>query len=425
MFLDKVCKRTIEITCGSIVDYACSYSEYVHRRQERIEHQKAIFENQQKEIADIEKFIERFRYKSSKAKQVQSRIKLMEKMDIVEIDDIDTSRINFRFAPAPTSDRVVFEAENLYKAYDVKPVLKNLNFVIQRKEKIAFVGRNGEGKTTLIRILQQELEPTSGKLTVGSMVKTGYYAQNQNMLLSPSKTVFETIDDIAVGEMRLKVRAILGSFLFGKDDIEKKVSVLSGGEKARLALAKLLLNPYNVLILDEPTNHLDMQSKDVLKNALLHYDGTLLIVSHDRDFLQGLTDKIFEFKEGQIKEYIGDIGYYLEKRNLQSLQSLETTQQPKVNPIPNNDNNKLSWKGQKQKESQIRKLEKQIKDQENIIQTIEQTIAQLNEKLSNTEHYQQDISSGELYQQYQTAQKDLEQAMKQWETLSNQLEMMK
>ena len=426
MFLDKVCKRTIEITLGSIFDYNCNYSQYVTRRVERIEHQKAVYENQQKEIADIEKFIERFRYKASKAKQVQSRVKLLEKMDVIEVDDMDTSRIHFLFAKAPTVDRVVFEAENLDKAYSTKPVLKNLNFVIQRKEKIAFVGRNGEGKTTLIRLLHQELQATAGKLSIGQMVKVGYYAQNQNTLLDQKKTVFETIDDIAVGDMRVKVRGILGSFLFDSDDIEKKVSVLSGGEKARLALAKLLLNPYNVLILDEPTNHLDMQSKDVLKNALLHYDGTLILVSHDRDFLQGLTDKVFEFKDGNIKEYIGDIQYYIDKRNLESLKSLEIKQQS----IPSKSKeqevqNKLSWEEQKQKDSQLRKLERQVEKQEQLIQQLENELEQLNQKLSDTENYQQQISSGELYKQYQQKQVLLEEAVGLWEELSMELEQIK
>ena len=423
MFLDKVCKRTIEITLGSIADYNCNYSEYVNRRVERIEHQKSVFENQQKEISDIERFIERFRYKSSKAKQVQSRIKLLEKMDVVEIDELDTSHINFLFAPAPQLDRVVFEAENLCKSYSEKAVLQNLNFVIQRKEKVAFIGRNGEGKTTLIRLLHSELQPTSGKLNMGSMVKIGYYAQNQNALLNPKKTVFETIDDVAVGDMRTKVRGILGSFLFDNDDIEKKVAVLSGGEKARLALAKLLLKPYNVLILDEPTNHLDMRSKDVLKNALLHYDGTLILVSHDRDFLQGLTDKVFEFKGGNIKEYIGDIEYYMEKRNVSSLQSLEI-RQPKINSAEKDEgkNSKLSWEEQKQKESARRKLEKQIETQEAKIQGLEQSISELDKKLSNTESYQQEIASGELYKQYQGYQISLEQAVNEWENLSVQLE---
>ena len=418
MFLDKVCKRTIEITLGSIVDYSCNYSEYVTRRMERIEHQKSVFENQQKEISDIERFIERFRYKSTKAKQVQSRIKMLEKMDKIEVDDVDTSHIHFLFATAPQSDRVVFEAENLCKSYNVTPVLQNLNFVIQRKEKIAFVGRNGEGKTTLIRMLHQELQPSSGKLQIGSMVKIGYYAQNQNAFLDNKKTVFETIDDIAVGDMRKKVRSILGGFLFDNEDIEKKVGVLSGGEKARLALAKLLLNPYNVLILDEPTNHLDMRSKDVLKNALLRYDGTLILVSHDRDFLQGLTDKVFEFKDRNIKEYIGDIQYYIEKRRIDSLQSLET-KQPKISPINKDENKtqKLSWKEQKQKDSTRRKLEKQIENQENKIHNLEQVIKELDEKLANTELYQQEIASGELYKQYQNHQTALEQAINEWEKL--------
>jgi ATP-binding cassette subfamily F protein 3 len=422
MFLDKVCKRTIEITLGSVVDYNCNYSEYVTRRMERIEHQKSVFENQQKEIADIERFIERFRYKSTKAKQVQSRIKMLKKMDVVEVDEVDSSHIHFLFAPAPPSDRVVFEAENLCKSYGEKSVLKNLNFVVQRKEKIAFVGRNGEGKTTLIRMLNRELEHTSGKLNIGSMIKAGYYAQNQNILLDAKKTVFETIDDIAVGDMRTKVRGILGSFLFDNDDIEKKVSVLSGGEKARLALAKLLLNPYNVLILDEPTNHLDMRSKDVLKNALLRYDGTLILVSHDRDFLQGLTDRVFEFKDGNIKEYIGDIQYYIEKRNIDSLQSLES-RQPKINTINKEENKtqKLSWEEQKQKDSIRRKLEKQIENQENKIHNLEQAIKELEEKLSDTQHYQQQIASGELYKQYQTHQTSLEEAIGEWEKLSNEL----
>ncbi|MDR0368118.1 MAG: ABC-F family ATP-binding cassette domain-containing protein [Bacteroidales bacterium] len=423
MFLDKVCKRTIEITCGSIADYHCNYSEYVHRRLERIEHQKAVYENQQKEIADTEKFIERFRYKANKAKQVQSRIKLLEKMDIVEVDDIDTSRIHFLFAPAPPVDRVVFEANNLSKSYTAKPVLRQLNFVIQRKEKIAFVGRNGEGKTTLIRLLHQELQPTAGTLSIGQMVKAGYYAQNQNTLLDPKKTVFETIDDIAVGDIRPKVRGILGSFLFDNDDIEKKVSVLSGGEKARLALAKLLLNPYNVLILDEPTNHLDMQSKDVLKNALLHYDGTLILVSHDRDFLQGLTDKVFEFKDGTVKEYIGDIQYYIDKRRLESLHSLEIKQpSTSVKNKEQSGEKKLSWEEQKQKESQLRKLERQIEKQEQLISQLENELNDLNTKLSDVVRYKEQISSGELFKQYQEKQALLEEATGLWEAFSLELE---
>jgi ATP-binding cassette subfamily F protein 3 len=421
MFLDKVCKRTIEITMGRIFDYNCTYSQYVVRRMERIEHQKAVFENQQKEINDIEKFIERFRYKASKAKQVQSRVKLLGKMNHAEVDELDTSHIHFLFAPSPSSDRVVFEAENLCKSYTEKPVLQNLNFVIQRKEKIAFVGRNGEGKSTLIRMLYEDLQATSGVLRVGSMVKIGYYAQNQNTLLDPAKTVFATIDDIAVGDMRTKVRGILGSFLFGNDEMEKKVSVLSGGEKARLALAKLLLKPYNVLILDEPTNHLDMQSKDVLKNALLRYDGTLLLVSHDRDFLQGLTDKVFELKHGGIKEYLGDIGYYLDKRNVESLQQIEAkqtrTMTPEDSPSKNN-----SWQQQKQKDRSIQKLKRRIAKQEELINGLETEIKLLSEKFANIGHYKQEIVSGEFYGHYKKLQMDLSQAMSEWEQWSVALE---
>jgi len=416
---------------------------------ERIEHQKQVFQNQQKEVEAIEKFIERFRYKASKAKQVQSRIKLIEKMDLVEVDDLDTSHIHFLFAPAPNCNRVVFEAKNLSKSYQnqerhcgldpqspankgilkqvqndgIISVLNNLNFVVQRGEKIAFVGRNGEGKTTLIRLLHQELPITSGELSIGSMVKIGYYAQNQNSLLDPQKTVFQTIDDIALGDMRTKVRGILGSFLFGTDDIEKKVSVLSGGEKARLALAMLLLNPYNVLILDEPTNHLDMQSKDVLKNALLRYNGTLILVSHDRDFLQGLTDKVFEFKDGTIKEYLGDIQYYINKRKLDSLQSLELKLQKTVQASKDGKTEKkFSWEEQKQYDSQQRKLAKQLEKEEENITRLEKELEALSQKLSDTEHYQAEIASGELYKQYQATQTTLEQAMATWESLSMELE---
>jgi len=422
MFLDSVCKRTIEITLGKIVDYNCNYSLYVERRMERIEHQKQVFENQQKEIESIEKFIERFRYKATKAKQVQSKIKQIKKMDLVEVDDLDTSHIHFLFAPAPKCDRVVFEAKNLSKAYQVKPILNNVNFVVQRGEKIAFVGRNGEGKTTLIRLLHQELPITSGELSVGSTVKIGYYAQNQNTLLNPNKTVFETIDDAAVGDMRTKVRSILGSFLFGNDDIEKKVSVLSGGEKSRLALAMLLLNPYNVLILDEPTNHLDMRSKDVLKNALLRYNGTLILVSHDRDFLQGLTDKVFEFKDGNIKEYLGDIQYYIDKRKLDSLRSLEAKSQQTAIVKDGKTENKLSWEEQKQYDSLLRKLTKQLEKEEDNITKLEEELAELTRKLSDTEHYQAEIASGELYKQYQTLQTKLTKAMAEWERISLELE---
>ncbi|HOS16011.1 MAG TPA: ABC-F family ATP-binding cassette domain-containing protein, partial [Bacteroidales bacterium] len=425
-FLNKVCNRTIEITLGKIEDYNCNYSTYVGRRKERIASQKQAFENQQKEIEAIENFIERFRYKATKAKQVQSRVKLLEKMDVIEVDEIDTSKIHFLFPPAPNCNRVVFEAENLSKKYDTKEVLQNVNFAIENKEKIAFVGKNGEGKTTLMRILHHELQHTTGNLHRGEMVKIGYYAQNQNLLLDSKKTVFETMDDVAVGEIRTKIRGILGSFLFSNDDIDKKVSVLSGGEKARLALAKLLLEPYNVLLLDEPTNHLDMASKDVLKNALLRYNGTLIIVSHDRDFLQGLTDKVFEFRNKTVKVHLGDIQDYLDKTNLQSLELLNTKTSDLQSTTTDSESDfKMQWEKQKQKDSSIRKLEKQIEKIENEIQTKEKLLEELNSKLCTPEHYAEEVNSGSLYNQYQSLQKEIAVLVEKWEKSSLEREAMK
>ncbi|MDD3280978.1 MAG: ABC-F family ATP-binding cassette domain-containing protein [Bacteroidales bacterium] len=425
-FLNKVAKRTIEITLGKIEDYNCNYSTYVSRRLERIAHQKQVFENQQKEIQAIEQFIERFRYKSTKAKQVQSRVKMLEKMEVVEVDELDTSHIHFLFPNAPNCNRVVFEAEKLSKQYDEKHVLTDVNFVIENQEKVAFIGKNGEGKTTLMRILHQELPLTSGRLHRGELVKIGYYAQNQNLLLDPSKTVFQTLDDIAVGDIRLKIRGILGSFLFSTDDIDKKVSVLSGGEKARLAIAKLLLEPYNVLLLDEPTNHLDMQSKDVLKNALLRYNGTLILVSHDRDFLQGLSDKVFEFKDKTVKVHLGDIQEYLEKRQLESLQSLNThAHNGSTSQQHSESDTKSQWEKQKQKESALRKASKHIEKIENDIHRMEEAMEEINRRLSDPEHHVDDIASGALYKQYQDYQKKVEKLVSEWEIQCMELEKLK
>jgi ATP-binding cassette subfamily F protein 3 len=299
-FLDAVTNRTIEISLARITDYKASYSKYVQLREEQREKQKAAYDNQQKQIADIERFIERFRYKDTKAKQVQSRVKMLEKMDRVEVDEMDFSKIHFRFPPAPHSGKIVYEANQLSKSYDNHQVLNELEFVIEKGESIAFVGRNGEGKSTLSKIIVNDLDYT-GEGKLGHKVEIGYFAQNQAELLDQEKTVFATIDDVATGDLRTKVKNILGSFLFSGDDLEKKVKVLSGGEKSRLAIAQMLLKPVNLLVMDEPTNHLDMQSKDVLKSALLQFDGTLLIVSHDRDFLQGLTNKVFEFRNKKIR----------------------------------------------------------------------------------------------------------------------------
>ncbi len=426
-FINKVCQRTIEITLGKIEDYNCNYSTYIERRQERIAYQRQIAENQQKEIEAIEQFIERFRYKASKAKQVQSRIKMLEKMDVVKVEEIDKSHIHFLFPPAPNCNRVVFESENLTKYFDDKLVLQKVNFVIEHQERVAFIGKNGEGKTTLIRILQKELSASSGKLHRGELVKIGYYAQNQNLLLDHTKTVFQTMDDIAVGDIRLKIRNILGSFLFTDEDIDKKVNVLSGGEKARLALAKLLLEPYNVLLLDEPTNHLDMQSKEVLKNALLRYNGTLILVSHDRDFLQGLITKIVEFKNKTIKVHLSDIDEYLKKRKIESLQLLNSknTFTSSLKSDITNTETKNQWELQKQKESDLRKFAKQIEYIETEIQQTELAIEEMNWKLSLPENHVNENVSKELYQEYQSLQQKLEQSITKWEFLCNEYDTLK
>ncbi len=321
-FLDNVSKRTLEIELGKFYDYKASYSEYLDMRESRLESQLAAFNNQQQQIRQIERFIERFRYKNTKSRQVQSRIKLLEKMDEIEIENFDQSGIHFRFPPFQASGKVVVEAENLIKSYEDFLVLKDLNFTILKGDRVAFVGKNGEGKTTLAKIITGKLD-FNGKMQLGYNVSIAYYAQNPAEMLDPEITVYDTIDRVAVGDIRPKIRTMLGGFLFSGDDIDKKVKVLSGGEKARLALAKLLLEPANLLVLDEPTNHLDMQSKDILKSALLQYKGTLLIVSHDRDFLQGLTNKVFEFRNRQVKEYIGDIYDFLEARKIASLKELE------------------------------------------------------------------------------------------------------
>ena len=422
-FLNNVCRRTIEITLGHIEDYKCCYNDYVERRLERIAHQQKVFENQQKEINDIEAFIERFRYKATKAKQVQSRIKMLEKMDVVQVDELDTSRIHFLFPPAPKCNRVVFEAEDLCQAYEPsKTILEKINLVIENQEKVAFIGKNGEGKSTMMKLLMQEIFPLSGKLHIGDMVKIGYYAQNQNQKLDHSRTVFQTLDDVAVGDMRTKVRGILGSFLFDEDDLEKKVGVLSGGEKARLALAKLLLEPYNVLLLDEPTNHLDMTSKDVLKNALLRYDGTLVIVSHDRDFLQGLTDKVIEFKNRKVKVHLGDIQEYLDQRKIESLETL-SARTATVATTENSDNSgKNQWEDKKRRDSQLRKLEKNVRLLETAIDAKEGELSACSEKLNDSEHYAADIASGALYKEYQRLKDEVDALMKEWENASAELE---
>ena len=417
-FLDRVTNRTVEITCGSIQDYKCSYSQYVEQRLERIEHQQAAYENQQQQIAQIERFIERFRYKATKARQVQSRLKMLEKMDRVEVDEYDTSSIAFKFPPAPHSGRMVVEAKQLSLGYDTQNVLNKIDFHLERGERVAFVGRNGEGKSTMVKAIVGELAPQGGELNLGYQVVIGYYAQNQAKLLDPEKTVFETIDDVAVGDIRPKIRTILGSFLFDTEATEKKVKVLSGGEKARLALAKLLLSPFNLLILDEPTNHLDMPSKDVLKNALLQYEGSLILVSHDRDFLEGLSTKTYEFKDKQLKGYTGDVYDFLAERKLQSLNELQKKQATAAVGEKAPSSNKENYERRKEQEAADRKKKNKLRKIEDEVETLQQKVAEIEAKLAQPDKYAAEMSSGELYKQYEDAKQQLEEKEMEWLELS-------
>ena len=413
-FLDHITIRTIEISCGKIYDYKCSYSEFIERREERIDIQKAAFDNQQREIKEIEAFIERFRYKATKAKQVQSRVKQLEKMDMVQIDDQDKSVMHFKFPPAPHSGKVTLELENVSKSYGEKNILNNINLLIPRGEKIAFVGRNGEGKSTLSKIIAGVLD-YEGEVKLGHEVKIGYYAQNQQDMLDPEKTVFETLDDVATGDMRVKVKSLLGAFLFGGEAIEKKVKVLSGGEKARLSLAKMLLFPTNLLILDEPTNHLDMLSKDILKSALLQFDGTLIIVSHDRDFLQGLTNKVYEFRKPNIKEYIGDIYDFLEEKKMKELDDLNKKQ--KSQPAIENtvSQGKLYYELKKQNDRETKRIEREIKKIEEQIESVELEIAEMDDIMSSPDKHPDVNLDNEWYNRYGEKKAKLQELMDQWE----------
>ena len=423
IFLDRITQRTIEISLGKIYDYKASYSQYEQMRKERMDHQMSAYNNQQKQIADTEKFINRFRYQATKARQVQSRIKLLEKIDRIEIDEMDNSSIYFRFPPAPHAGKVIIEANNLTKNYGNKNVLSNLSFLINKGDRIAFVGKNGEGKTTLSRIIVQDLNFT-GELKHGHNVKLGYYAQNQSELLNPDITVLETIDEAAVGEIRTRIRAILGSFLFDADDIEKKVKVLSGGEKSRLALARLLLSPVNFLVLDEPTNHLDMRSKDILKQALLKFDGTLVVVSHDRYFLHGLTNRVFEFKNHTVREHLGDIYDFLNSRKIESLRELELSKKTLPDKKKKTDlsANQAIRKHKKQAEKELRKIKNQIEKSEERIAFLEKEVVKTDKMLINPETYKDVLADKEFYSNYEKLKKQLGAEMKQWEQLQKQME---
>ncbi len=417
VFLDSITKRTIEIANGKIYDYKAAYSKYEILRKERIEQQIAAYTNQQKMIQETEKFIERFRYKATKAVQVQSRIKQLEKVERIEIDETDVSNLGFKFPESPRSGDIVIDMENMTKRYTEKAILKNIWLTIERGKKIAFVGKNGEGKTTLVRVITGELD-YEGIIKIGHNVKIGYFAQNQEKELDDNKTVYEILDDIAVGDVRLKIRSILGSFLFRGEDIDKKVEVLSGGERSRLALAKLMLEPYNLLILDEPTNHLDMHSKDVLKNALKKYDGTILVVSHDRYFLDGLVDEIYEFGNQKIKKHAGDIMLFMKKKRIENLKSIEKNKITKATKINfETSSNKELYLKRKEAEKEIRKISKEIEKTEKRIEELETSIKKSEIELSSGK----EITDELFYDNFSKAKKEIEEKMYEWEILTEQL----
>ncbi len=424
-FLDNVTQRTIELSLGVAYDYRVSYSKYVELHRERREQQMAAYRNQQKMIEDTQDFIDRFRYKSTKAVQVQSRIKQLDKLDIIEVDDEDLTSLNIKFPPAPRSGDTVVEAKEVSKSFGSRLIFSGANFTVQRGEKVAFVGRNGEGKTTMSRIIIGELD-YDGHNRIGHNVSIGYFAQNQDELLNNSLTVLETIDNVAVGNVRLKMRDILGAFLFRGDDVDKKVGVLSGGERNRLAMAKLMLQPYNLLVLDEPTNHLDMRSKDILKDALLKFDGTLIVVSHDREFLNGLVNKVYEFSDGRVKEHLGGIYDFLRRRKLANLKELERKREEVRDVEPKSDSEqKQAWLERKEVDKQIRKLVVQLEEVEGKIEAIEAEIDRLDAKFANPDEGDAANPDYAFFSKYQELKDELNDFMKRWEALSIEVEELK
>ena len=431
-FLDNVTNRTVELSLGKVTDYKVSYSKYVVLRAERRAQQMAAYENQQRMIEKTEEFIEKFRYKPTKSNQVQSRIKQLERLERLEIEEEDLSTLNIKFPPAPRSGQIVAEINEAGMSFGTKHVFSGANFIIEKGDKIALVGRNGEGKTTLARMLIGQLTPTEGSVRLGANVNIGYYAQNQDDLMDGEFTVYDTLDRVAVGDIRTRLRDILGAFLFRGEDIDKKVKVLSGGERARLAMARMMLEPRNLLILDEPTNHMDMRSKDILKNAIMKYDGTVVVVSHDREFLDGMVQKVYEFRDGGVKEYLGGIYYFLEKRKLESLQEIERRDAPAkpaanpaaksaAQPAANRDaaaSGKLTYEQRKEQEKQLRKLRRAVETVEAELAEIEKQIAAYDAKFAAATEYNEAD-----YKAYNDLKARYDHQMHEWEKTSYELEI--
>lgn len=421
-FLDNITNRTVEIMLGHIHDYKVPYSQYVELRKERIAQQTAAYENQQKMIEKTEDFIAKFRYKPTKSNQVQSRIKALDKIERIEIDETENASLTVKFPPAPRSGDIVFKGSNLTVGYPQKIVFKDAEIEIRRGEKVALIGRNGEGKTTLMRIINGELEPISGKTVSGHNVKIGYFAQNQEDILDKNNTVFETLDKIAVGDIRTKLRDILADFLFRGEDIDKKVSVLSGGERARLGMAKLMLQPYNMLTLDEPTNHMDIRSKDILKQALKAYNGTLVIVSHDRDFLDGLVNKMYEFRDGSVKEHLGSVKDFLDKRKLENLQELERRFSTSISTSENVDKNdsegKKNFIGQKAVSREEKRLKNLLEKTEKEIERLEAEIKVIEIMLANPGKNNDILKSTRQYLEYK---RELDAKISEWDIIVDKI----
>lgn len=418
-FIDNVTNRTIEISCGKIYDYQVNYSKYVELHAERIEQQRRAYENQQKQIQDTERFIERFRYKATKAVQVQSRIKQLAKIEEIEVDEVDNSRLSLKFPPAPRSGDYPIICEGLSKSYGDHLVFANVDLIVKRGEKVALVGKNGEGKSTFVKCIMNEI-PYDGVLKIGHNVKIGYFAQNQASLLNEDLTVFDTIDFVATGDIRTKIRDILGAFMFGGEASEKKVKVLSGGERTRLAMIRLLLEPVNLLILDEPTNHLDIRTKDILKQAIKDFDGTVIVVSHDRDFLDGLVEKVYEFGGGRVREHLGGIYDFLQNKQIESLKELErqkTVENDRQESVVENSG-RLSYEEKKEHERQVRKAEKKLKGAEDTVARLENELKEIESRLAAGE------VDNELFAAHGEKQKELDAAMEAWEEATMELEQL-